>query len=156
MAEAIFRSQTASSPHISDIDSAGTSSYNNGSNPDPRTMAVLRDNNIKNYTHHARKVSLSDFKKFDYIVAMDDSNFEDLELLRERATRQGKGKAEELGKVVLFGDYGGRKGEVVVDPWYDDGRDGFEVAFKQMRRFSSGFLRDVIGLREGQAAEDGK
>jgi len=48
-----------------------------------------------------------------------------------------------VGKVVLFGDFGGRKGEEVVDPYYG-ARNGFEVAYEQMVRFSKGFIEKVL------------
>ena len=143
MAEAVFRSLTgANHPHIATIDSAGTGAYHAGDGPDPRTMSTLKDNNILDYDHAARKVRNSDFTTFDYILAMDKENLHDLQRLRHRVLgKEGGGK--EMGKVVLFGDFGGRQGEEVVDPYYG-ARNGFEIAYEQMVRFSRGFIENVL------------
>lgn len=144
MAEAVFRSLTHSNPQISRVDSAGTGGYHIGSAPDPRTMATLEENGIGDYEHGARKVQLSDFKDFDYVLAMDRDNLKDLQRLRLRAASKGADDAEGKGRVMLFGDFGGRKGEEVDDPYYG-ANDGFEIAYEQMVRFSKGFLREVLG-----------
>ncbi|MCJ1471412.1 hypothetical protein MMC13_000051 [Lambiella insularis] len=147
MAEAVFRHAVhKQSPdfRIATVDSAGTSGYNIGNDPDERTMAVLEENGIVDYSHEARKIKISDFTCFDYIVAMDQSNLRDLRALRQRAAPKVTGG--KLARVVLFGDYGNRKGEEVIDPWYGD-RHGFEVAYEQMIRFSHGFIEAVLGPR---------
>lgn len=152
MAEGVFQSLVASSPAstqqlISTIDSCGTGAYHVGDSPDSRTMATLRENGIKNYRHAARKFApKTDFEKFDYILAMDDSNLEDLVDLRRRAVKT-KGGEEGLGKVMLFGEFGGKsrrggKGEEVQDPYYG-GNDGFTTAYEQAVKFSQVFLEKL-------------
>ena len=154
MAEAVFRSLTISNPRVGTIDSAGTGAYHEGDPPDPRTMSTLEDNGIIDYNHAARKVQASDFTTFDYILAMDRENLYDLRRLRgrvigERMTPQ-LGNAE-MGRLVLFGDFGGQRGEVVGDPYYG-ARNGFEIAYEQMLRFSKGFIADVVD-RDSQSIE---
>ena len=145
MAEAVFRSLTDSDPRLSTIDSAGTGAYHEGDPPDPRTMRTLEDNGIVEFDHAARKVHASDFSTFDYILAMDKDNLHDLQRLKSRVMKKGTGATgeEEMGKVVLFGDFGGKKGEPVVDPYYG-ARNGFEIAYEQMVRFSQGFIEQVL------------
>ena len=140
MAEAVFRSMTSSNPYVSDIDSAGTDAYHVGDNPDPRTMSTLKENGIRGYTHEARKLRLSDFSKFDYILAMDKDNLGVLQRLRERAIANG---ADKVADVSLFGDFGGRQGEEVIDPYYG-AKNGFKNAYEQMVRFSTGFVEDAL------------
>jgi low molecular weight phosphotyrosine protein phosphatase len=84
-----------------------------------------------------KKVRHSDFDKFDYVFAMDRSNLQDLQRLqRSRPTSKAK--------VMLFGEYGGKKSpEVVQDPYYG-GREGFETAYEQCTRFSKNFLADIF------------
>ncbi|KAL4926873.1 tyrosine protein phosphatase LTP1 [Aspergillus undulatus] len=130
MAEGVFRNVASSHPLINNIDSAGTGAYHAGEPSDSRTMSTLRRHNIRNYHHLARKVTLEDFLNFDYLIAMDKYNLEDLLDLRAsilststnataRAAR-GKGtraataasitaRVEAGAKVAdvrLFGDYG--------------------------------------------------
>lgn len=149
MAEGVFQSLVHSSPPttqslISTIDSCGTGAYHVGDSPDSRTMATLKQNGITSYRHAARKFAPStDFENFDYILAMDDSNLEDLVDLRRRAVKK-KGNDEGFGKVMLFGEFGGKtrrggRGEEVQDPYYG-ANDGFTVAYEQAVKFSKVFL----------------
>lgn len=149
MSEGVFQSLTRPSnapshPLIRSIDSCGTGAYHVGDDPDSRTMQTLRKQGITTYSHAARKFKpRSDFADFDYILAMDDSNLEDLLELRAREV-QRKGGEDGVGKVMLFGDFGGKKrrggrGEEVQDPYYG-GSDRFSAAYEQAVRFSKAFL----------------
>jgi low molecular weight phosphotyrosine protein phosphatase len=149
MSEGVFQSLTRPSnasahPLISRIDSCGTGAYHIGSSPDSRTMATLKANGIISYRHSARKFQpATDFAEFDYIFAMDDDNLDDLERLRKVAIKK-KGSEEGVGKVMLFGVFGGKvrkgeRGEEVQDPYYG-GDDGFKTAYEQAVRFSKAFL----------------
>ncbi|KAG4425199.1 hypothetical protein IFR04_001566 [Cadophora malorum] len=139
MAEGIFRSIVSKPPYqslVSVVDSCGTGAYHTGSSPDSRTMSTLEDNGITDYEHAARKIHVSDFQKFDYIFAMDRDNLRDLQRIHQR----GGGKA----KVMLFGEFAGKKkAEEVDDPYYG-ARDGFEIAYEQCMRFSKNFLKDTF------------
>jgi low molecular weight phosphotyrosine protein phosphatase len=147
MSEGVFRSLTnhASHPLINAIDSCGTGAYHLGSSPDRRTMATLKANGITDYTHSARRFKpATDFGKFEYIFAMDGDNLGDLEQLRNREV-QRLGGEEGVGKVMLFGEFGGKngkRGEEVEDPYYG-GDDGFDVAYEQAVRFSKAFLEKL-------------
>lgn len=142
MAEGIFRSLTKSNPRFGKIDSAGTSSYNNGSGPDSRTMAILEKNNILDYEHEARQVHTNDFTEFDYMLAMDRDNLHGLQTIQRRLARN-VGTDAIRAKVMLFGDFGGEMGEEVGDPYYG-AVDGFEIAFQQLTTFSKGFISKVL------------
>lgn len=144
MAEAVFRSRAASHHRLAYVDSCGTGAYHEDDPPDPRTMKVLRDHGIKDYTHAARKLRMSDFTQFDYILAMDRQNLHDIKHLKQRALKKDIGIDESgMGRVMLFGDFGGKAGEEVVDPYYGS-RDGFAVAYDQMKRFSEGFIAQIL------------
>ena len=146
MAEAVFRSLTQSHPGTLKIDSAGTGAYHAGDAPDTRTMDTLRTNNIDDYDHAARKVQSADFTTFDYILAMDKDNLTDLRSLRNRLVKKNPASENQMAKLMLFGDFGGQKGEQVVDPYYG-ARNGFAIAYEQMVRFSEGFISQI--LRKG-------
>lgn len=144
MSEGVFGSLAPSHTLIQTIDSCGTGAYHIGSSPDRRTMSTLKKHNITSYKHKARKFDpKSDFDEFEYILAMDDENLEDLKALRAREIKR-RGGEEGVGRVMLFGEFGGKmrrggKGEEVEDPYYG-GDDGFEVAYEQAVRFSEDFL----------------
>ncbi|TDZ36532.1 Low molecular weight phosphotyrosine protein phosphatase [Colletotrichum spinosum] len=141
MAEGIFRHITQKPPYkglITKVDSCGTAAYHVGDPPDERTMETLEDHGIEDYVHAGRKISPSDFNKFDYIFAMDRSNLQDLQRLQQR------GNPDSKAKVMLFGEFsGGRRPEVVEDPYYG-GSEGFAKAYEQCTRFSDNFLRTVF------------
>jgi low molecular weight phosphotyrosine protein phosphatase len=149
MAEGVFRSLSKhpSYPLIAEVDSAGTAAYHTGSLPDSRTTKVLRKNGIDDYTHYARKVHDEDFDTFDWIFAMDADNLDDLKSMRNRAkSKRGKAASQSAitkePQILLFGDFGGKKNEEVIDPYY--GADnGFDVAYEQMVRFGNGFLKHL-------------
>ncbi|KAL8695525.1 MAG: hypothetical protein Q9224_003388 [Gallowayella concinna] len=142
MAEGVFRSMTKADTRVGTVDSAGTGAYHEGSPPDPRTMSVLEENGEMGYDHSARKVRNADFKDFDYVLAMDDDNLHDLSRLHRRIVKNDGADAAPAN-VMLFGDFGGRKGEEVIDPYYG-ARDGFTIAYEQMTRFTKGFIEQVL------------
>lgn len=102
------------------------------------------------YEHSARKIQVADFDTFDYILAMDNENLHDLLRLKTRVIKKkdaGLNKEKQSAKVMLFGDFGGKKGEQVADPYYG-ARNGFAVAYEQMVRFSTGFVAQVLDAPE--------
>jgi protein-tyrosine phosphatase len=60
------------------IDSAGTHAYHIGEKPDERASAAALKRGVDLTTQKARRVGPDDFHVFDYVIAMDSSNFEDL------------------------------------------------------------------------------
>ncbi|KAK5168171.1 Low molecular weight phosphotyrosine protein phosphatase [Saxophila tyrrhenica] len=149
MAEAHFRHLIShpSYPLISNIDSCGTGAYHLHSPPDPRTLSTLRRHNVDGYTHSARRVRVpEDFQEFDYVLGMDEENVEDLKDMVGRAVKKGVLGKEEgeraMGRVRLYGEFGGKGREEVQDPYYGAGQ-GFEIAFEQMGRFGKGLVEDI-------------
>ena len=106
-------------------------------------MAILEDNGITDYDHEARKVHSNDFTNFDFILAMDRRNLYDLQTI-ERRVASRTGTDSKIAKVMLFGDFGGERGEEVGDPYFG-AIDGFEIAYDQLTRFSKGFIEKALG-----------
>jgi protein-tyrosine phosphatase len=63
------------------VDSAATSNWHLGKPPDPRTMAVALSRGYDLSRIRARQVTSADFHTFDYVLAMDRQNREDLGLV---------------------------------------------------------------------------
>jgi protein-tyrosine phosphatase len=59
------------------VDSAGTLDYHAGELATPQMREVAKRHGYA-ITHRSRQLQPSDFTKFDYIVAMDDTNLEDM------------------------------------------------------------------------------
>ncbi|KAK1809955.1 Low molecular weight phosphotyrosine protein phosphatase [Friedmanniomyces endolithicus] len=148
MAEGAFRHLTHFStpqqhPLIAHIDSCGTGAYHAGDLSDTRTMSVLKDNGITDYRHQARKVTIEDFREYDYVIGMDEENVEDLRDLVKRAAKRGALSGDEAGRVHLYREFGGKtKEEEIGDPYYG-GRGGFEIAYEQVTRFGKALLRHI-------------
>lgn len=80
MAEGIFRDRVEKSglaEHIH-VDSAGTEKYHLGKPPHAETRGILEKAEISSAGMRARQVKESDWDEFDYIVAMDRDNLQDL------------------------------------------------------------------------------
>lgn len=79
-AEAVFRAR-AGDRNIQ-IDSAGTGAWHAGNPPDPRSRAEGERRGYSFAGQAARKVRVSDFHDFDFILAMDASNLKDLKAIQ--------------------------------------------------------------------------
>ena len=98
------------------LDSAGTSAYHEGAPADGRMMAAANERGYS-LTSRSRPVRMSDFDDFDYLLAMDENNFRDLQDLAKTD--------EHSKKVILITDYckiHDRRG--IPDPYYG-AADGF-------------------------------
>jgi protein-tyrosine phosphatase len=118
-AEGVFTSllQAEGLAEFFEADSAGTHAYHQGEPPDPRAGSAALKRGIDLSHQRARRVNLDDFEYFDYIVAMDRSNLEDL---------TGICAPEHQTKLRLFLEFASDLPEIdVPDPYYG-GPQGFE------------------------------
>jgi protein-tyrosine phosphatase len=116
------------------VDSAGTGSWHVGERADPRSREVAGRNGIT-LPSRARQVSPDDFESFDWIVAMDRSNLQALEELRD----EHGGDA----RLVLLRDFDPEPGNgEVPDPYYG-GPQGFDTVYEMVLRSSKGLLREI-------------
>ena len=133
LAEAIFKhkvNERALADYI-EADSCGTANYHIGDQPDPRTIANARKNGVK-IDHCGRQLCVDDFTKFDYILAMDKSNFNNILRLPDA----GKFAA----KVKMMREFDPiSKGGEVPDPYYG-GEQGFQEVFDILNRTMDKFL----------------
>jgi protein-tyrosine phosphatase len=116
------------------IDSAGTIAYHINEPPDARSQRKAKEHGIDLSRQRARQVTPSDFRDFDYILAMDDDN---MTSLQERCP------AESLSKVQRLTDYAPNgQFDSVPDPYYGRG-DGFQRVFDIVASASTGLLRHI-------------
>ncbi|MGA7180870.1 MAG: low molecular weight protein-tyrosine-phosphatase [Thiobacillaceae bacterium] len=116
------------------IDSAGTHSYHVGDSPDQRAQAALRDKGIDISGLRGRQVADDDFEEFDYIVAMDSSNLNNLK--RRAATRHHD-------KIQLMLSFSRKYPNLdVPDPYYG-GADGFKDVLKMVEDGGKGLLKEI-------------
>jgi protein-tyrosine phosphatase len=86
MAEAVFRHQVeqAGLSDRIDVESAGTGSWHVGERPHAGTIAILNRNLIDAGGKRARQLNRSDTLEFDYLIAMDEENVDDILALFHR------------------------------------------------------------------------
>lgn len=130
---AIFRNKIKSNGMASwvEVDSCGTSNYHIGDNADPRTIANASRNSVP-IEHCARQLSVEDLEKFDFIFAMDRSNYHNiLRLANGDDVRQ---------KVKLMREFDPEnKGGEVPDPYHGN-EDDFQEVFEILDRSTSHFI----------------
>jgi protein-tyrosine phosphatase len=117
-----------------EVDSAGTGGWHVGEAPDRRAAAAAMQRGYDLSGLRARQVTAQDFHKFDYILAMDAENLNNLELMRP---------ADFSGQLRLFLDYHPSPATAEVpDPYY--GRDGgFDFVLDLVEEASRGLLREL-------------
>jgi len=118
------------------VDSAGTGSWHVGESPDLRSVRTAAAHGVS-LAGAARQVRPEDFRNFDYIVAMDQSNLEDLERFRD-----GTGGGAALYLLREFDPDGG-PGAEVPDPYYGGPR-GFEDVYAMVERSCRGLLAHIL------------
>jgi len=115
------------------VDSAGTHSYHIGSTPDPRSQHTARSRGVDLSRLRARQFQSKDFLDFDYLIAMDRSNFTQMAAIKPD---------EACARLELMLDYSDRYDQKEVpDPYFGD--DGFELVFDMVDEASEGLLRHI-------------
>ena len=135
MAEGIFRhlvKQNDLSDHF-EIDSAGTSGWHAGEKPDHRMRQTAKAHGLSLEDQRSRQFATSDFTTFDYIIAMDSSNLNNIQQLQSQPTHQ-------QAKVELMRNYDLLESNPnVPDPYYG-GPDGFELVIDLLEDACLNFL----------------
>jgi protein-tyrosine phosphatase len=116
------------------IDSAGTIAYHIGHPPDPRAQKAALKRGIDLSAQQARKVSSGDFEMFDYVIAMDSDNHEDLQAIC------APGYEDRLHMFLKFATRSNITD--VPDPYYGGGR-GFETVLDLVEEAADGLLRHI-------------
>lgn len=129
MAEGVFRHlvKEAGLEESFHIDSAGTDSYHEGETPDHRGMKVALSRGVSLTGQTARGLHVTDYGSFDYIFAMDNGHF------RELNARAPGGHS---AKIEMF------MGREVPDPWYGNEKD-FELVYDLVLEGSAAILEQM-------------
>ena len=135
-AEGVFRKLVADAgleQHI-DSDSAGTHAYHTGERPDRRAQAAAERRGFSLDGIRARRVTIEDFQRHDYILAMDEDNLMVLQDVPAESTR---------ARLQLLLDYAqSTQIREVPDPYYG-GAAGFERVLDLVEEAASGLLESI-------------
>jgi protein-tyrosine phosphatase len=136
LAEAIFKHKVKQNglEKWIEADSCGTSNYNIGDMPDPRTIANATRNGVS-IEHCGRQLCVEDFDSFDYILAMDRNNYNNI--LRVAATEEVK------NKVTMMREFDPQGTGDVPDPYYG-GEKGFQEVFDILERTMDSFVQHLV------------
>ncbi len=135
-AQGVFQKQVndAGLANRIEVSSAGTHAYHIGDPPDGRTQQVAQRRGVDLSSLRARRVRADDIKQFDYVVAMDQDNYRELQAICP------DGYQERLHLLLDFApELDTRE---VPDPYYG-GPSGFERVFDLVEVATSALLAEV-------------
>ena len=133
MAEFIFKHklQQAGLSKWVNVDSAGTAGWHSGEGMHCGTADMLELHNIASNCFRSRQIRKQDLANFDYIIAMDDSNLEDLE-------RSFGKHPQQIFKITqLCPDL---EKDHIPDPWYTH---NFDETYRLLDRCCDALLQKV-------------
>ncbi len=115
------------------VDSAGTGAWHIGEPPDVRGQESAGKRGLDLGGQKARRMTLEDCRRFDYVIAMDRDNYESVFPLCRRSETE----------VRLFLDYAPDVSQEEVPDPYFGGPDGFEHVLDLVEEAARGLLDDV-------------
>ncbi len=135
-AEGVFRKlvqEQGLHEHI-EIDSAGTHAYHIGHAPDARAQEAARRRGVDLSGLRGRQATSRDIQTFDYVLAMDRENYENLLDICPEGIEH---------KIRLFMEYApGWPERDVPDPYFG-GATGFDRVLDMIEQASAGLLEDI-------------
>ena len=118
------------------VDSAGTSDYHIGEQPDRRAIQKSSEYQIDISLYQGRQFTVVDFDDFDHIYVMDNYNYRDV--LSLARSDEDRNKVE----MILNKIYPGQDMSV-PDPYYG-GEEGFENVYKLLDRACDRIIEDIV------------
>lgn len=117
------------------VESAGTAAYHAGELPDRRSRAAAQARGVE-LSSRARQFTREDWERFDYVLAMDRANFEQLAKQAPDAAARAK-----LSLLLAFHP-AAASGAEVPDP-YHGGHAGFEEVLDLCEAACQGLLAQL-------------
>ncbi len=137
-AEAIFISllEKKGLKEVFIVDSAGTGSWHIGKKADSR-MRIAAERRDINITSKARQITSKDFDQFNYILAMDNSNFRNIQDLKNRTLSNDSAIIKKMQDFrSVFNE------QEVPDPYFG-GDEGFDYVLDILEDSVNGFLESI-------------
>jgi len=118
------------------VDSAGTGSWHIGKKADSR-MRIAAERRDIHILSRARQINTKDFEEFSYILAMDDSNFLNIQDLKNRTYSTNLAS---INKIQNFRSVFNE--QEVPDPYFG-GDEGFDYVLDILEDSVNGFLESI-------------
>ena len=112
------------------IDSFATSREEIGNPPHYGTVNKLREVGIPLVPHRAKQITLADYDKFDFIIAMDTANIRNLNRMLNN---------DPEGKIYKLLSFAGSDADI-ADPWYTG---DFDATYDDVTRGCKGLLEYI-------------
>ena len=123
--------------HKINVDSAGTGDWHLGRGPDTRALQHAAQRGYDMNDLRARLVTAEDFYQFDYILAMDRQNFNNLRAIQPQNTDCDLRLFLDFSQNPEFSEY-----QEVPDPYYG-GDSGFNLVLDLVEDASVGLLEHI-------------
>ncbi len=138
LAEALFKYKIEALgwQKIFSYDSCGTSNYNLGDSPDPRTIRSAHKKGV-HMNHIARQLTRADIESFDLVLAMDSNNYRFIKQLAPEHLHH---------KIKMMREFDPLETGEVPDPYYGNEKD-FDDVFEILDRSVQGL---VEWIRKGK------
>ena len=148
MAEGAFRHVAAEQGVLDrfEIDSAGLGSWHVGQAPDHRAQDAAGQRGIDISGQSARQVRGRDFTRFDLLLAMDGSNYDELAQLAP------KGERHKIRRFLDFAPHARTKD--VPDPFFGEA-EGFDRALDLIEEAARGLLAELLHDQKAPAKKGG-
>ena len=118
------------------VDSAGTGSWHIGKKADSRMRIAAERRNI-NILSRARQITSQDLETYNYIIAMDDSNFRNIKDLKNRTSTTNFASIKKMQNFrSAFNE------QEVPDPYFG-GDEGFDYVLDILEDSVNGFLQSI-------------
>lgn len=140
LAEGILKDKVKKASLGWEVDSAGIGDWHTGELPDQRSISTARQHNIDITDQRARQIRKEDLHSFDLILAMDDSNLRQIQLL----AKQVQNPTAQIEMILNYSSPG--KNHSVPDPYYG-GMDGFEKVFKMLDEATDRILEQELSYK---------
>ena len=121
---------------VVEVDSAGTAAWHVGKQPDLRSQQAARKRNYEMSHLRARQAMAGDFLEFDYILAMDNQNLENLKSITPA------GEKIKCQSDLFLGRYSSLGLTQVPDPYYG-GDTGFEAVLDMVEDACDQLIIDI-------------
>lgn len=128
LAEGCAKAYLEQHPCDIEISSAGTGSWHIGEAPCENSIRVAHNHGIDISMLRASQFTKQDAYKYDMVVALDQSNFENLKALGAK-------------NIVKLGSFG-YEGADVPDPYFFSGFEGFEKVFAMVQECTINLMKE--------------
>ena len=125
---------------VVEVDSAGTAAWHIGKEPDLRSQQAARKRDFDLSHLRARQATADDFLEFDYVLAMDDSNLENLKTIVPAGAV--KAKPQLFLKTFSTPNLKAKGLTEVPDPYYGE-KDGFEEVLDMVEEACDQLILDI-------------